>query len=151
MKLPHENSLRTSLQTDADKSTDVRNGLNSGRHNRKLSRKIEIVFPISSELVNFVVAKKYHWGVTETLVRFHWKKLIAVTEFLSCLKTASGGCWQANIWPLFKGSPQRFIIKLESAKSNCIFDSDAIQKQILSDISQCKYFSILEDEPTDIS
>ena len=28
---------------------------------------------------------------------------------------------------------------------------DAIQKQILSDISQCKYFSILADETTDVS
>jgi len=28
---------------------------------------------------------------------------------------------------------------------------DAIQKQILSDISQCKYFSILVDETTDVS
>jgi len=28
---------------------------------------------------------------------------------------------------------------------------DAIQKQILSDISQCKYFSILADEMTDVS
>jgi len=28
---------------------------------------------------------------------------------------------------------------------------DAIQKQILSDISQCKYFSILADETTDAS
>jgi len=28
---------------------------------------------------------------------------------------------------------------------------DAIQKQILSDISQCKYFSILTDETTDVS
>ena len=36
--------------------------------------------------------------------------------------TASGGCWQVNIWPLFKGSPQRFIFKLERAKSNNIFD-----------------------------
>jgi len=28
---------------------------------------------------------------------------------------------------------------------------DAIQKQTLSDISQCKYFSILVDETTDVS
>jgi len=28
---------------------------------------------------------------------------------------------------------------------------DAIQKQILSKISQCKYFSILEDETTNVS
>jgi len=28
---------------------------------------------------------------------------------------------------------------------------DAIQKQILSDISQCKYFSVLADEMTDVS
>jgi len=28
---------------------------------------------------------------------------------------------------------------------------DAIQKQILSDISQCKYFSILVDKTTDVS
>jgi len=28
---------------------------------------------------------------------------------------------------------------------------DAIQKQTLSDISQCKYFSILADETTDVS
>jgi len=28
---------------------------------------------------------------------------------------------------------------------------DAIQKQILSDISQCKWFSILADETTDVS
>jgi len=28
---------------------------------------------------------------------------------------------------------------------------DAIQKQILSDISQCKYFPILADETTDVS
>ena len=28
---------------------------------------------------------------------------------------------------------------------------DAIQKQILSDISQCKYFSILVDETNDVS
>jgi len=28
---------------------------------------------------------------------------------------------------------------------------DAIQKQILSDIFQCKYFSILADETTDVS
>jgi len=69
-----------------------------------------------------------------------------MTEFL---KTASGGCWQANISPVFKGSPQRFIFKLESAKSN--YMGDAIQKQILSDISQCKYFSTLADETTDVS
>ena len=31
------------------------------------------------------------------------------------------------------------------------FMGDAIQKQILSDISQCKYFSILADETTDVS
>jgi len=49
---------------------------------RSLSRKIEIVFLISSELLNFVVTKKYHWGVTETLVHFYWTKLIAMTEFL---------------------------------------------------------------------
>ena len=49
---------------------------------RRLSLKIEIVFPISSELLNFAVAKKYHWGVTETLAHFHWTKLIAMTEFL---------------------------------------------------------------------
>ena len=28
---------------------------------------------------------------------------------------------------------------------------DTIQKQVLSDISQCKYFSILADEKTDVS
>jgi len=28
---------------------------------------------------------------------------------------------------------------------------DAIQKQILSDISQCKYFSMLADETVDVS
>jgi len=55
------------VQTDADKS--------------KL-RKIEIVFPIPSERLNFAVSKKYHWGVTETLVHFHWTKLTAMTEFL---------------------------------------------------------------------
>jgi len=35
--------------------------------------------------LNFAVAKKYHWGVTETLVHFHWTKLIAMTELWSCL------------------------------------------------------------------
>jgi len=47
------------VQTDAKKSNDVRNALNSSRQ-RRVSRKIEIVFPISSELLNFAVAKKYH-------------------------------------------------------------------------------------------
>jgi len=68
------------VRTDADISRDVRNALNAV--DRRLSKKIEIVFPISSELLNFAVAKKYHWGVTETLVHFYWTKLIAMTEFL---------------------------------------------------------------------
>jgi len=69
-KATFNNSEASHLQCEMDFRTKAR-----------LSSKIEIVFPISSELLNFAVAKKYHWGFTETLVDFHWTKLIAMKEF----------------------------------------------------------------------
>jgi len=65
------------VQTDADKSRNVRSSSRQKAVEESRNR-----FPISSELLNFAVAKKYHWGVTEMLGHFHWTKLIAMTEFL---------------------------------------------------------------------
>jgi len=48
------------VQTDADKSRDVRKEMLSTAVDRRLSWKIEIVFTISLELLNFAVSKKYH-------------------------------------------------------------------------------------------
>ena len=53
---------------------------------------------------------------------------------------------------LFLKAPRNALYLSWRVQNQSIFlIADAKQKQILSDISQCKYFSILADETTDVS
>ena len=68
------------VQTDADKSIDVRNALNSSRQKAVEENRNRLSHIIRT--IEFCGRQEIQLRVTETLVHFHLTKLIAMTEFL---------------------------------------------------------------------
>ena len=87
------------VQTDADKSRDVRNALNSSRQ-RAVEENLESSFPyqrnywILRSPGNTIEGSQRRWCIFTKRNWLQWRSV------KSSLKTGSGGCWQANIWPL---------------------------------------------------
>ena len=139
--------IDNSVQTNADKSRDVRNALNSIRQKAVEENRNRLSHTIrTSEFCGRQeIALRGHRdagamslsepdcndGVFKTALRLRMEASDEQTSdlFLKAPHNASYLSWRV----------QNQII--------CLM-GDAIQKQILSDISQCKYFSILADETT---
>jgi len=139
------------VQTDADKSRDVRNALNSSRqkaveeNRNRLShiiRTIEFCGRQEIPLRGHRDAGAFSLNETDCNDRV----------FKFAIKRLRVEAADKQTSDLFLKAPCNASYLSWRVQNQIIFSmGDAIQKQTLSYISQCKYFSILADETTDVS
>jgi len=138
------------VQTDADKSRDVRTALHSSRQ-----KSVEE----NRNLLSHIIRTIEFCGRQEIPLRGHRDACAFSLNETDC----NDGVFEAALRlrmeaadkqtsDLFLKAP-RNVLYLSWRVQNQIISlmGDAKQKQILSDISQCKYFSILADETTGVS
>jgi len=138
------------VQTDADKSRDVRNALNSSRH-----KAVEENRNRPSHIIRTIE----FCGRQEILLRGHRDTGAFSMNETDCNDAVFKAALRLRVEASDKQTPGLFLKASRNASylrwrvQNQIMSlmGDAIQKQILSDISQCKYFLILADETTDVS
>jgi len=136
------------VHTYSDKSRDIRNALNSSRQkaveeNRNrlfhIIRTIEFCGPQEKPVRGHRDAGTFLLNETD------WNYRIFKATLRLRVEAAD-----KQISDLFLQSPRNASYLSWRVQNQIIsLMGDAIQKQTLSDISQCKYFSILTDETTD--
>ena len=138
------------VQTDADKSRDVRNALNSSRQKAVEENRNRL-----SDIIRTIE----FCGRLETPLRGHRDAAAFSLNETDC----NDGVFKAALRLRGEADDKQTSGLVSKAPRNASFLSwrgqnqiiplmgFAIQKQILSDISQCKYFSIPTDETTDLS
>jgi len=138
------------VQTDADKSRDVRNALNSSRQNAVEENRNRL---------SHIIRTIEFCGRQEIPLRGHRDAGAFSLNETDC----NDGVFKAalRLWveaadkqtsELFSKAPRNASYLSWRVQNQIIsLMSDDIQKQILSDIYQCKYFLILADEMTDVS
>ena len=140
------------MQTDAEKSKDVRNALNSSRR--------KAVEENRNRLSHIIKAIEF-CGRQEIPLWGHQDAGAFSLNKTDCNDGVFKAALRLRVEAADKQTPDLFL-NLKTPRNasylswrvqNQIISlmGDAIQKQILSDISQCKYFSILADETTDVS
>jgi len=140
----------TFVQTDAGKSRDVRNALNSSRQKAVEENR---------KRLSHIIRTIEFCGRQEIPLRGHRDAGALSLNESDC----NDGVFKASsrlrveaadkqTTDLFLKAPCNTSYLSWRVQNKVIFlMGDAIQKQILSDISQCKYFSIRADETTDVS
>jgi len=138
------------VQTDADKSRDVRNALKSCRQKAVEENRNRLSFIIRT--IEICGRQEIPWRGHRDTGAF----LLNETDcndgvFKAALRLRVEAA-DKQTSDLFLKAPRNASYLSRRMQNLIIFlMGDAIQKQKLSDISQCKYFSILADETTDIS
>ena len=138
------------VQTDADKSNDVRNALNSSRQKGVEENRNRL---------SHIIRTIEFCGRQEILLRGHRDASAFSLNETDC----NDGVFKAALRPRVEAADKQTSDLFSKAPHNTSYLSRRVQNQtislmgyaikmpILSDISQCKYFSILADETTDVS
>jgi len=138
------------VQTDSDKSRDVHNALNSSRQK---------VVEENRNRLSHIIRTIEFCGRQEIPQRGHRDASAFSLNETDCNDRVFKAALRLRVEAADKQTSDLFSTAPRNASylswrvQNQIVSlmGDAIQKQILSDISQCTYFSILADETTDVS